>query len=65
MAGISSDGERERTDDGSEELEHVTVEYENAPSACTMYPRDCSEADLATRWITAKEGSFVDLSEMR
>lgn len=49
----------------STELEHVTVEYEDAPSACTLYPRRCSEADLLTHWITAEGDSFVDLSDAR
>lgn len=65
MAKISSDGEREEADGTSTTLEHVTVEYEDAPDACTMYPRTCSEDDLATHWITAEEGAFVDLTTMR
>jgi len=35
------------------------------PAECTVYPRDASEAERMTRWITAEEGSFVDLDEMR
>lgn len=65
MAEASSGVGGEAAHGDSITLEHVTVEYENAPGACTVYPRDCSEADLTTRWITAKEGSFVDLEERR
>lgn len=65
MAKMSIGGERETGRGGSIALEHVTVEYENAPGACTMYPRDRSDADLTTHWITAEEGSFVDLEAMR
>lgn len=55
-----------RTDnDTTTHLEHVTVENENAPDACTMYPRECSESEMATHWVTALEGSFVAVSEMR
>lgn len=53
------------TDEDAARLEHVTVENEDAPDACTMYPRECSEAEMATHWITALEGSFVSLEEMR
>ncbi|MHC3436660.1 DUF7511 domain-containing protein [Natrialbaceae archaeon A-gly3] len=46
-------------------LEHVTVENEDAPDACTMYPRECSESEMATHWITALEGSYVALEDVR
>lgn len=65
MPKSTSEFEHEAEMDRSAELDHVTVEYENAPSACTLYPRDCSEADLVTHWLTAEEGSFVDLADVR
>ncbi|AHG00561.1 hypothetical protein HALLA_18980 [Halostagnicola larsenii XH-48] len=46
-------------------LEHVTAEYEDGPNACTMYPRNCTDHEIATHWITAETGSYVDLSDMR
>jgi hypothetical protein len=41
------------------------VEYDDAPDECTIYPADAQEWELMTRWITAREGSYVDLEEMR
>ena len=32
---------------------------------CTIYPFDAPDADLVTQWVTAAEGSFVGLDEMR
>lgn len=32
---------------------------------CTIYPTDVSEEDLVTTWVTAEEGAFVALDEMR
>lgn len=65
MPETSIDSSVEAGTDRPAELEHVTVEYEDAPSACTLYPRRCSESDLVTHWITAEEGSFVDRSDVR
>lgn len=32
---------------------------------CTIYPADAEGMDLMTRWITAAEGSFVRLEDVR
>lgn len=32
---------------------------------CTIYPADAEGMDLMTRWITASEGSFVSLQDVR
>ncbi len=37
------------------------VEYDNAPNECTIFPREASGLRQMTTWITAKEGSFIDL----
>lgn len=55
----------EHSTDAASHLEHVTVENEGAPDACTMYPRECSESEMPTHWITALEGSYVSVAEMR
>ncbi|MFC4357659.1 hypothetical protein ACFO0N_06815 [Halobium salinum] len=47
------------------ELVGTVVRYDGAPDECTVYPRDATEAELLTTWITAAESSFVDLEEMR
>ncbi|MFB6110516.1 MAG: hypothetical protein ABEJ60_06545 [Halodesulfurarchaeum sp.] len=54
-----SEGERESGD-----LAHRIEEY-SAGAECTLFPSVCDENDLLTRWITAEEGAFVDLAEMR
>lgn len=35
------------------------------PAECTIYPFDAPDFELVTQWITAGEGSFVSLDEMR
>lgn len=34
-------------------------------SECTLFPADAEGLDLMTRWITAGEGSFVSLEDVR
>lgn len=46
-------------------LEHVTVENDGAPDECALFPHEATESELHTTWITAQEGSFVDLESMR
>ncbi|MFW6382951.1 MAG: DUF7511 domain-containing protein [Haloferacaceae archaeon] len=46
-------------------FEHVTVERDGGPTELTIFPRDCDEDAILTHWITASEGSFVDLAETR
>lgn len=61
-----SDGDTLESDtEPAQVLEHVTAEYEDGPDACTMYPRNCTDHEIATHWITAETGSYVDLSDMR
>ncbi|SDY36394.1 hypothetical protein SAMN04487946_11291 [Halobellus clavatus] len=40
-------------------------EYDDAPDECTLYPADATPSELPTTWISAKEGSYVSLDEMR
>ena len=47
------------------ELDHVTVENEDAPNECAIFPRDASEERLMTTWISAHDDSFVALESMR
>ena len=53
------EGDVERGD-----LAHRIEEYADG-AECTLYPATCDAAALVTRWMTATEGSFVDLEEMR
>lgn len=42
-------------------LRSTVVEYEDAPDECTIFPRGLSGVERMTTWISAKEGSYVDL----
>lgn len=37
----------------------------NGRTECTIFPPGADENDLLTTWITAVEGSFVDLTDWR
>ena len=41
------------------------VRYEDAPDVLTFSPVDVGPADRTTAWLSASEGSFVDLTEWR
>ncbi|WP_422656516.1 DUF7511 domain-containing protein [Natronomonas sp.] len=43
-------------------LESVVVDYDDAPSECTIYPADSDIEERTTAWITAKEGSFCPIT---
>ena len=51
--------------ESSPELEHITVENDEAPDECALFPREASERELLTTWITAQEGSYIDLESAR
>lgn len=46
-------------------LAAVVEERDSAPDECTIYPVDAADEELVTKWITAEEGSFVELDAMR
>lgn len=46
-------------------LEAIVVTGEHDRLECTLFPRECNEVDLLTRWITASGESFVALDAMR
>lgn len=46
-------------------LEHVTEAGDERPATCTIFPRNCSDDQLVTRWITAEETAFVSLDRIR
>lgn len=47
------------------DLTASVVEYSDEPTECTIYPGDAPPEQLLTTWISAREGSFVDPTEMR
>ncbi len=58
---------RAESDDPAEdyELRAVFVDGDGGQTECTLYPRHTDADELVTHWITAREGSFVDLRSMR
>ena len=43
----------------------ILVTDDRSREECTIFPADVSEADVVTTWITATEGSFVSLAQVR
>ena len=43
----------------------VTVESEDQPTECTLFPYNTDVEEIATRWITATEETVLTLEEMR
>lgn len=39
--------------------------HRDGPAECTIYPAEASDLERLSTWITAKEGSFVNLDETR
>lgn len=52
------------TADSASEFEHAIVEVEDGRE-CTIYPGRSDPDDIVTRWVTAGEGSFVSVVEVR
>lgn len=45
-------------------FEHAIVESEHGPE-CTIYPEACDADEIVTQWVTACEGSFVSIADVR
>jgi hypothetical protein len=43
----------------------IVVPADDSPPECTIFPLDATEDELLTTWVSAEEGSFVALDEMR
>ncbi len=52
-------------DEPISEIDHITVENDDEPNECALFPASASESELMTTWISAQEGSFVDLASSR
>lgn len=48
-----------------QEYKAVVERYETQPNQCTIFRTDVGDAELTTTWITANEGSYVDLALVR
>jgi hypothetical protein len=42
-------------------LESIIERYEDQPDECTIFQSDVSDRRRLSTWISAKEGSYVDL----
>ncbi|SEV82063.1 DUF7511 domain-containing protein [Natrinema salifodinae] len=47
------------------DLEAIVVRYEDRADRCTITPRECSEAEQLTTWLSADAAAFVDLADAR
>jgi hypothetical protein len=46
-------------------LESIIERYDDQPNECTLYRSDVPERRRLSTWISAKEGSYVDLQLWR
>lgn len=63
----ANDADARRSDDESPShgFDYVTIENDDTPNECAIFPRNATEGELMTNWIAAHEGSFVGLESMR
>lgn len=47
------------------DLECIVVRYRDRPDRCTITPRECSETDQLTHWLSVDVSAVVDLDEVR
>ncbi|WP_226479814.1 DUF7511 domain-containing protein [Natrinema amylolyticum] len=47
------------------DLESIIVRYEDRPDRCTITPRECSDSERITTWLSADVGAIVDLADVR
>lgn len=53
------------TDVSPVELSSVVERYDDQPDECTIFRSDLPESRRLCTWISAKEGSYVDLATCR
>ena len=53
------------TDEATQTLAADIVTYPDAPDECTLSPREVTEDQTTTAWITARGDAFVSADEMR
>ena len=46
-------------------LESIIERYDDQPDECTIFRSDLPESRRLCTWISAKEGSYVDLATCR
>lgn len=55
----------ESPSDRPADLRAVVEEHDDGPDECTLFPPEADDESLVAEWITAEEGSYVALGEMR
>ncbi|WP_222919935.1 hypothetical protein [Natrinema sp. SYSU A 869] len=53
------------SEESTAELDHVTIENDDAPNECAIFPHEASEDELMNAWIAAHDDSFISLESMR
>lgn len=48
-----------------EQYSAIVERYDGRPNQCTIFRTDVPESDRTTTWVTANEGSYVDLVLVR
>lgn len=56
--------DQRRSADRLGDLIATVIKHDLRPDECTIYPRDVTDEELVTKWITAEEGSYVELEAM-
>ncbi len=51
--------------DCGQPLQAIVEKYEERPDQCTIFPSQTDGVERMSTWITATEGSFVDLQTIR
>jgi len=49
----------------AQQLEAIVEKYETRPDQCTIFPSSTEGVERMSTWVSAREGSFVDLQTMR
>lgn len=54
-----------RPSEDAPELSARVTTRADGTTECTIFPKNLTEAERTTTWITAVEGSYVDFEELR
>lgn len=47
------------------DLESIVVRYDQRPDRCTITPRECTDSERVTMWLSADLDAFVELADSR
>jgi hypothetical protein len=49
----------------AQELQAIVEKYDDRPDQCTIFPTGSDGVKRMSTWVSAREGSFVDLLTVR